>query len=92
MRNGTRSSAARGRSWNSQLVTFAAVSAACTAAAVGTGTEAFWRSRRRMADDALTSVHDLLETCRDRVSRMEAELSLLSASPSAAPGPTQSRL
>jgi hypothetical protein len=63
-------------------MTFAAVSAGCTAAAVATGTYAFWLSRRHMADEAMTSVHDLLETCRERVTRMEAELSQSSASSS----------
>lgn len=82
MRNGTLSnhSPYEERAWNVQLVTFAAVSAGCAAAAVATGSYAFWLSRRRLANQALLSVHDLLETCRDRVARMEADLK--QASPS----------
>jgi hypothetical protein len=61
-----------------KLIAFVVVSAGCTAAAVITGSYAFWLSRRRMASEALLSVHDLLETCRDRVSRMEQDLSSIS--------------
>ena len=60
-----------------QLVTFAAVSAGCAAAAIATGSYALWLSRRKMTDEALTSVRDILKTCQDRVTQMEEELSHL---------------
>ena len=60
-----------------QLLIFAAVSAGCAAAAVASGSYALWLSRRKIADEALTNVHDILKTCQDRVTRMEAELSQL---------------
>ncbi len=65
--------------WSAKLIALAAVSAGCTAAAVATGSYAYWLSRRRMMEgEAYTDVHNLLETCRARVQRMEAELSTLS--------------
>ena len=80
MRNGTLYNHQTERTRNAQLVAFAAVSAGCAAAAVATGSYAFWLSRRRLADQALLSVHDLLQTCRDRVARMEEDLKQVSAS------------
>jgi len=64
-----------------RLAVFAAVSAGCAAAAIATGSYALWLSRRRIADEALTSVHDLLKTCQERVSQIEKELSYLPPRP-----------
>ena len=69
--------AGRERTRRNQLAVFAAVSAGCAAAAIATGSYALWLSRRRIADEALMSVHDLLKTCQDRVSQIEKELSYI---------------
>ena len=65
------------RSRRNQLLVFGAVSAGCATAAIITGSYALWLSRRRMADEVLTSVHDILKTCQDRVSQIEEELNRL---------------
>jgi hypothetical protein len=58
-------------------VLFIAVSAACAAAAIAAGSYAVWLSRKRFARDAIMDVHDLLETCNDRMRQMEQDLSNL---------------
>ena len=73
------------RASRNQLLVFAAVSAGCAVVALVTGSYALWLSRRRIADEALTSVHDLLKTCQDRVFQIEQELSHL---PPRQPSPT----
>ena len=77
---------ARPRPGRNQFLVFAGVSAGCAAVALVTGSYALWLSRRRMADEALTSVHELLKTCQDRVSQIERELSHLPPRPSSLPG------
>ena len=75
---------APGRAHPSQFVVFAAVSAGCAAAAIATGSYALWLSRRKMTDEALTNVRDILQTCKDRVTQMEEELNHLSSHSSSA--------
>ncbi|BDI32387.1 hypothetical protein CCAX7_44380 [Capsulimonas corticalis] len=55
-------------------VLFVVVSVACATAAVAAGSYAVWLSRRKVAQEALTNVQDLLETCQDRMSQMEQDL------------------
>ena len=79
---------AAARSRQNQLLVFAAVSTGCAAAAIATGSYALWLSRRKMADDALISVHDILKTCQERVTQIEADLTHLPIRQSASPSGT----
>lgn len=55
------------------LLVLVAVSFACTAAAVATGTYAFWLSRQSASQQALTDVNDLLRTCQTRMEQLETD-------------------
>ncbi len=56
------------------LLVFMAVSIACTAAAVATGSYAVWLGRRQAAQQALTDVNDLLKTCQTRMRQLETDV------------------
>lgn len=56
---------------------FVAVSVACFTAAVAAASYAIYLDRRKAAQKALTSVHDLLKTCEMRMSQMDKELKRL---------------
>jgi len=56
---------------------FATVSIACLTAAIAAGSYALWLSRKRAAQEALTSVNDLLKTCQNRMSQIDKELKRL---------------
>lgn len=64
---------------------FVIVSATCAMAAVAAGTYAAWLSRRRVAEDALENVQDILQTCQDRMRSMEMDLASLPLRTSASP-------
>ena len=55
------------------LLLFMAVSFACTAAAVATGSYAVWLSRHAASQQALTDVNDLLKTCQTRMRQLETD-------------------
>ncbi len=59
-------------------VVFGVVSIACLTAAVAAGSYAIWLSRRKVADEALTHVGDLLKTCQSHMSQMERDLKSMS--------------
>lgn len=56
------------------LLLFMAVSIACTAAAVATGSYALWLSRHQAAQQALIDVNDLLQTCKTRMEQLEYDV------------------
>ena len=58
---------------------FAVVSIACFAAALAAGSYAVWLSRRKVANQALTHVSDLLETCQSRMLQIERDMSSLAS-------------
>ena len=58
-------------------VLFIAVSVACAAGAVAAGSYAIWLSRKRITQEAIMDVHDLLETCNERMRQMEHDLANL---------------
>ena len=55
------------------LLVLVAVSFACTAAAVATGSYALWLSRQSASRQALTDVGDLLRTCQTRMEQLETD-------------------
>ena len=57
----------------STLLILVAVSFACTAAAVATGSCAFWLARQSASRQALTDVNDLLKTCQTRMEQLETD-------------------
>ncbi|MGO8669906.1 MAG: hypothetical protein ACLQVD_00820 [Capsulimonadaceae bacterium] len=59
-------------------VLFAVVSITCLTAAVATGSYAVWLSRRKATEQAVTTVHELLDTCQDRMQQLEKDLRALS--------------
>lgn len=59
------------------LFVLAAVSAACTAAAIASGTYAVWLARRQGTHKVLTDVNDILKTCQSRMRELEAEVQQL---------------
>ena len=56
------------------LLVFMAVSIACTAAAIATGSYAVWLGRRQAAQKAITDVNDLLKTCQTRMRQLETDV------------------
>ena len=56
------------------LLVFMAVSIACTAAAIATGSYAVWLGRRQAAQQAITDVNDLLKTCQTRMRQLETDV------------------
>ena len=56
---------------------FLAVSIACMAAAVATGSYAAWLSRQQAARQALTDVSDILKSCQSRMQQLEAQVERL---------------
>jgi hypothetical protein len=71
------SSAAAFASLMNNRVLFIAVSVACATAAIAAGSYAAWLSRKRFTQDAIMDVHDLLETCNQRMRQMDQDLSNL---------------
>jgi len=65
-----------------QALVFVLVSIACATAALASGTYAIWLTRRQAAQNALTDVRDLLQTCHDRMVQMEDDLHRMPPSPS----------
>ena len=59
------------------LLVFIAVSVACTAAAVATGTYAVWLSRQQAARQTLTDVNEILKSCQSRMLQLETDLQRL---------------
>ncbi|MGI4792104.1 MAG: hypothetical protein ACRYFS_25050 [Janthinobacterium lividum] len=59
------------------LLIFVAVSIACTAAAVATGSYAVWLSRQQAAHRTLTDVNDILRSCQTRMHQLESDLQRL---------------
>ena len=70
-------SESRANSVLTNKVLFVVVSVACATAAIAAGSYAVWLSRRKVAQEALTNVQDLLETCQDRMSQMENDLNAI---------------
>ena len=59
------------------FLVFLAVSIACAAATIGSGSYAAWLSRQQAARQALTDVDDILKSCQSRMSQLEADLKRL---------------
>ena len=56
------------------MLVLAAVSIACTTAAVATGSYAVWLSRHQATRQALTDVNDILKSCQTRMQQLEADV------------------
>jgi cytochrome c-type biogenesis protein CcmH/NrfG len=56
---------------------FLAISIACAAATIGTGSYAAWLSRQQAARQTLTDVDEILKSCQSRMSQLEADLQRL---------------
>lgn len=56
---------------------FVTISAACAAAAIAAASYAIWLTRQSAAQEAITSVQDLLDTCEQRMRQMEKDLNHL---------------
>ena len=61
----------------SPLLILVSVSVACAAAAIVTGSYAFWLARHQAAHQALTDVNDLLKSCQSRMQQLEADVQRL---------------
>jgi cytochrome c-type biogenesis protein CcmH/NrfG len=59
------------------LLTFMAVSVACTTAAIATGSYALWLSRQQATQRALTDVAAILKSCQARMQQLEADVERL---------------
>jgi hypothetical protein len=56
---------------------FLAISIACAAATIGTGSYAAWLSRQQVARQTLTDVDEILKSCQSRMVQLEADLQRL---------------
>jgi cytochrome c-type biogenesis protein CcmH/NrfG len=59
------------------FLVFLAISIACAAATIGTGSYAAWLSRQQAARQTLTDVDEILKSCQSRMSQLEADLQRL---------------
>ena len=53
---------------------FIGVCAACAIGAVAAGSYAAWLIKKREADSVILDVHDLIQSCEDRVAQIEAQI------------------
>jgi len=56
---------------------FIGVCAACAIGAVAAGSYAAWLARKRETESVILDVHDLIQSCEDRVAQIEAQISRL---------------
>ncbi len=62
---------------SSAVFALVAVSVACAAASVAAGSYAIWLSRHQVTRQALTDVNDILQSCQNRMSQLEADIQRL---------------
>jgi len=56
---------------------FIGVCAACAVGAVAAGSYAAWLARKRETENVILDVHDLIQSCEDRVAQIEAQINRL---------------
>ena len=57
---------------------FIGVCAACAVGAVAAGTYAAWLAKKKEAQSVILDVHDLIQSCEDRVAQIEAQINRIS--------------
>ena len=57
---------------------FIGVCAACAVGAVAAGSYAAWLTKKKEAESVILDVHDLIQSCEDRVAQIEAQINRIS--------------
>jgi len=57
---------------------FIGVCAACAVGAVAAGSYAAWLAKKKEAESVILDVHDLIQSCEDRVAQIEAQINRIS--------------